>query len=48
MANTIAYYNMATITAVKRFIVQASSEKCPVVRLLSSLIGDENGDSLLL
>jgi hypothetical protein len=39
---------MATITAVKKIIVLASSEKYPVVRLLSSLIGDENGDSLLL
>ncbi len=32
MANTLAYYNMATITAVKSFIVQAPVETEPPYR----------------
>ncbi len=35
MANTLAYYDTATITAVKSFIVQAPAKVCPYDLFLS-------------
>ncbi len=37
MANTLAYYDMATITAVKSFIVQAPGLSVLIIILTSAL-----------
>jgi hypothetical protein len=45
MANTTAYYAMATITAVKSFVVQAPSDRKQ--ERTGKILGNENAEYLI-